>query len=413
MKIIVTFFIFFFLSVYSILGQEFKKDTIISNYIYPFTLIDGQDLFTMKQTNQNYLSTYRLTARLLNKNPSKFDPFILGGLSILGLLVTHEEGHRSILTELGIGSISQPFSIFSGAAYVKGVTDETLINLRNSSLPNYIRLHTAGLEADYMITTKTESLIALEEDSFKNLEMDYYIRKLSLVGYYLTVLIPKLSPELEEEQDELERDIVGNDIYGAVRHLHRPTMDFYRYTNYDDFTSEEMKFAKKVSYLSFLNLINPIMLGKSNFKINDNLKVNAGLGYTLAPFGGFIDENFWFVINNKIKIHSYLREFHNKENWFMGFGIKLLNYRLYNDKVLLNTDVHFWSQPENLSFITSNKEFGYGGSFNFGYKVFNSMNNNYGFYLNAGLSYKQKGFIPEYSSLDEKTQFDFGFSFAW
>jgi len=367
----------------------------------------------MKQTNQNYLSTYRLTAGLLNKNPSKADPFVLGGLSILGLLVTHEEGHRSILTELGIGSISQPFSIFSGAAYVKGVTDETLINLRNSSLPNYIRLHTAGLEADYTITTQTECLIALEEDNFKNLEMDYYIRKLSLVGYYLTVLIPKLSPELEEEQDELERDIVGNDIYGAVRRLHRPTMGFYRYTNYGDFTSEEMKFAKKVSYLSFLNLINPIMLGKSNFKINDNLKVNAGLGYTLAPFGGFIDENFWFVINNKIKIHSYLREFHNKENWFMGFGIKLLNYRLYNEKILLNTEIHFWSQPENLSFVTSNKEFGYGGSFNLGYKVYNSINNNYGFYLNLGLSYKQKGFIPEYSSLNKKTQFDFGFSFIW
>ena len=28
-------------------------------------------------------------------------------------------------------------------------------------------------------------------------------------------------------------------------------------------------------------------------------------------------------------------------------------------------------------------------------------------------SFKQKGFIPEYASLDKKTQFDFGFSFAW
>ncbi len=413
MKTKLSFFTFFFLSIYSVFSQKIEKDTIASKYIYPFSLVDGQDLFTMKQTNQNYLSTYRLTARLLDQNPSKFDPIILASLSLLGLLVTHEEGHRSILTELEIGSISQPFSIFKGAAYVKGVTDETLINLRNTSLPNYIRLHTAGLEADYMITTKTESLIALEEDTFKNLEMDYYIHKLSLIGYYITAIIPKLSPELEEEQNELERDIVGHDIFGAVKNLYRPNIEFYRYTNYDDLTNDEIKFVKKVSYLSFLNLVNPIMLGKNNFKVNDNLRVNAGLGYTLAPFGGFIDENFWFIINDKIKIHSYLREFHNKENWFMGFGIKLFNYHLYNNKMLLNTEVHFWSQPENLSFTTSNSEFGYGGGLNLGYKIYNSISNNYGFYLNAGLSYKQKGFIPEYSSLDKKTQFDFGFSFAW
>ena len=52
--------------------------------------------------------------------------------------LTHEEGHRSILTVNYVGSISQPFFNESGAAYVNGVTDQTLMDLRDNDLPTYI-----------------------------------------------------------------------------------------------------------------------------------------------------------------------------------------------------------------------------------------------------------------------------------
>ena len=376
-------------------------------------MIDGTDLSTMKQTNENVTSINRIVSRLVNDDASKVDDVIKFGVSFLGEMVTHEEGHRSVLTNLEIGAISQPFSIFKGVAYVKGVTDETLINLRDNDLPDYIRLHTAGLESDYSNMIRDEGLIALGLDDYENIGTEYIVHKMAHLSYFLTTLIPGLSPKLKEETNELERDIVGHDIFGAVRHLHRPDMAFYRYTNYDDLTKEEKRFAKKVSLFSLFNLANPILFGKTNFKINDKLKANAGLGYTLAPFGGFIDENFWIDFDNRIKVHSYIREFHNKSNWFLGGGVKLVNYALYQDKIMLNADLNLWSQPKNLSFTESNGDFGFGGELNIGYKVYDTKNQKHSIYLNSGISYKEDGFIPEYASLNESTKINFGFSFTW
>lgn len=381
--------------------------------IYDFSIINGENLLTMRQTNTNYVSANRILARLINKKPSKVDRFLQFGISFLGVAVTHEEGHRSILTDLEVGSVSQPFSIFKGAAYVKGVTDETLIDLRDNNLDDYVRLHTAGLESDYAILTRTETLLAFEEDSFENLGIDYLTRKASLLGYYLTNLIPDLFSSLEEEENELERDIVGHDLYGAIKNLHRPDIAFYRYTNFDDLTNEERKFARKVGWLSMLNIINPMLLGINNFKVNQSLKANAGLGYTMAPFGGFLDENIWFNYKDRYKIHLYLRQFHNKENLFLGAGVKLFNHSLFADKVILNSEFHYWNQPENLDFITSASISGVGGALDVGYKILNEDKDASSLYLNLGLSHKGQGFLPEYASLDKRTMFNLGVSLGW
>jgi len=386
-----------------------------NNYksIYSFTLINGGELTTMKQINENYLSANRILCRLIDDDEAKVDDILKFMTSFLGLIITHEEGHRSVLTNLEIGSISQPFSIFEGVAYVKGVTDETLINLRQNNFHDYIRLHTAGLESDYMVTNKIESLIALELDDYKNLRTDYLVHKLSQIGYFISVFVPKTSPNLKEEDSELERDIVGHDVFGAIRHLYRPNMEFYRYTNFDDLTKKERKFATKISLLSFLNLANPIVFGKTNFKVNERLKMNAGVGYTLSPFGGFIDENIWLIINDNIKIHSYFRQFHNENDWFLGGGCNLINYSMFQDKLILNGGIDLWSQPKNLSFTEGEGDFGYGINMNLGYKIYDTKNNKQSIYLNGGLSYKEAGFIPEYASLDGNTKFNFGLSLAW
>jgi hypothetical protein len=40
---------------------------------------------------------------------------------------------------------------------------------------------------------------------------------------------------------------VGNDVYGQIRHMHKPTMTFYRYTRYSDLTPQE------IGYFLFTN----------------------------------------------------------------------------------------------------------------------------------------------------------------
>jgi len=312
-----------------------QKDSLTTTTDYSFIIQDSpSQLFTMRQFNQSYLSGYRLFARGLystSKN-EKIADMIQMVVHVLFLMpLTHEEGHRSILTGINIGSISQPYFNKHGAAYVKGVTDLTLQNLRDNDLPTYIRLHTAGLESDYMLTKRVEAIGSFEQDDFRNYKWEYWIRKVAILQYYLPGLF-KYEIDLDEETDELKRDIVGHDLYGATRHLFRPTMDFHRYTRYEELTNEERKFINRIGYRSLLNLLNPLLIGKGNFELNESTKFNIGMGYTMSPFGDFIDENIW-IRHKNLNIGLYARQFQNRNNLFNGFGISLNDYQLFDVRV--------------------------------------------------------------------------------
>jgi len=386
--------IIFLLPIVQVFGQ---KDTIIDYTYYSFIIQDSpSQLFTMRQINQSYLSGYRLLAKELysvSKNDNVAYLIQTGLQAVFFLPFTHEEGHRSILTVNNIGSVSQPYFNKYGAAYVKGVTDQTLQNLRDNDLPTYIRLHSGGLESDYMLTNRMETIGSFEDDNFKNYSVEYLFRKIGILQYYLSGLFG-FNIKLKEEENELERDIVGYDTYGAARHLYRPDMDFYRYTKYSDLTSNEKKYVHRMGYRSLLNLLNPLLIGKSNFKVSENLKINVGMGYTMAPFGDFIDENIWVKYNN-LNIHGYARQYQNRENWFHGFGITLHNFPVHK-RIYTNLAGHFWNQPSNYAFNTT--ESFNGGAIDVDLKYF--FFNNRDKWLNAfsidlGLIYKTEGFLPE------------------
>jgi hypothetical protein len=359
-------------------------------------------LFTMRQVNESYLSGYRIFAKGLysaSKNETIANLIQVGLQGLFLVPLTHEEGHRSILTANNIGSISQPYFNKHGAAYVKGVTDETLQDLRDTNFPNYIRLHTGGLESDYMLTKRMENIGSFEFDDFKNYKVEYFFRKLAILQYYMSGLF-KLEIDLEEEQDELERDIVGFDTYGAARHLHRPEMDFYRYTRFEDLTNEEVKFVKRLGFRSMLNLLNPLIIGKENFRVNENTKINFGVGYTMSPFGDFIDETLWIKHNN-LNLSVYARQFQNRENWFNGFGVSIHNFNLYKT-FFTSLSGHYWNQPKDFDFNTSNSFTGGALDLEVKYFILNKRDQWLNaFSIDAGLIYKTKGFLPEELYLDK------------
>jgi ABC-type polar amino acid transport system ATPase subunit len=112
------------------------------------------------------------------------------------------------------------------------------MDLRDNDLPTYIRLHTGGLESDYMLTKHVESIGSFDLDDFNHYKWEYWLRKGAILQYFILGLF-EFEIDIKEESNELERDIVGFDTYGAVRHLFRPTMNFYRYTRHEDLTVEE------------------------------------------------------------------------------------------------------------------------------------------------------------------------------
>lgn len=403
----------FFISTLNFYSQITKENNLI---LYQFVILDQSENYSMYQFNQNYLSSYRIASRMLDDTNLKrkySESIKLIYSFIIGMPLTHEEGHRSVLTHLGIGSISQPFFNSKGAAYVKGVTDETLKNLRDTDLSDYIRLHTAGLESDYMMQKKSADLLVFEEDNFSVLKAEYFVRKLSPLQYHLTTFIPKMMPDLKEEENELKRDIVGHDIWGMVRHLYRPQMEFYRYTQFDDLTGEEKKYAKKLAFKSFTNLIDPILIGKKNFKINENLKINASLGHSLSPFGDYLDQNFWLFYQDKYKFSGYVREYFNRENTFLSGGISLHHLDI-SDHFQTSAHLNIWKQPENLSFNASNSFIGAGFDTQLYYKFYyNPTSKIKTVGLFTDIYYKSKGFLPEYSSLEKDFGLRFGFGFSY
>lgn len=379
-------------------------------------IYDGSDLLSMHQCNQNYVSGYRFFSDYLDKilkgKQYLYAKLLFSGL--IGLPLTHEEGHRSVLTHKKIGSVSQPFFNNKGAAYVKGVSDKTLIELRDTDFPSFIRLHTAGIESDFCISNDIIELIAFEDESKKILYEELILRELSTIQYHLTALIPQIMPKLSEEANELDRDIVGHDIWGMIRHLYRPNMSFYRYTQFDDLTFEEKKYAKKLAYRSFTNLLNPLLyFERPNYLLSNSLKFNFSIGHSLSPFGDYYEQRFYLFFKNKIKTSIYFREFMNDKAIFWGTGLKINNYKLFKN-IYSSFNLDYWNQPENFSFLTQKRFSGFSTNIMLKHNIINyseSRKSKIGYFLD--IYYKTKGFLPGYASLDKGIGLRIGLSFKY
>ncbi len=382
---------------------------------YPFILRDSPArLFTMRQVDENSLSGFRLFSDALNGELKPVLSYVIQGA--FGLLffktMTHEEGHRSILVGEDIGSVSHPFPFSERSGYVDGVTDATLQNLRDTKFPVFIRLHTAGFESDYMLATREETLMSLGDDSYRNLAVEYLLREFAIVRYF-TEGIFKHDTDGPEEADELRRDIVGNDLYGVIRHLFRPTMPYSRYTRYADLTDQERHYLHRVEGRTFLNLANANIIGVSNVRLSDDLRVNVGLGHCMGPFGDFVDEKLWLAYKDRVKVNAYFREFQNLDRWFLGAGIGINDYHVAK-RVALSAMVHYWNQPLGLSFTEHRGKPGGAVDVTGRYKLLLRPDSRFrDLSLDVGLIYKGAGFLPEETELGEYLGVRFGLSLGF
>jgi hypothetical protein len=381
---------------------------------YPFIIQDSPSrLFTMRQIDQDYLSSYRLLTPFLGKylNPAVLYISEAAGFVLFWGPLSHEEAHRSILVSKNIGAVSQPFFLSQRGGYVDGVTDAQLKQLRDSNFPVFARMHTAGLESDYSLISREEELQAFEEETYKNIAVEYLLRKAMLMQYYLICLF-HYDIDGPEETDELKRDIVGNDVYGIVRHWHRPSMEYKRYTLYNELTVEEKTFIKRMGFRSFLNLLNVNAVGIRNFPVFSGLKMNFGMGYTLSPFGDFMDETAWLKYRNEYKVSIYLREFQNRNTWFTGGGIGIHDLRLIRHfETSLN--LHFWNQPQHLDFNETKGQTGGALELVTGYRIYSKKPDSFSYIsLDLGVILKTEGFLPGEIVMDRHAGLRFGISFG-
>jgi hypothetical protein len=364
---------------------------------YPFIVLDSPPyFFTMRQVNQDYLSGYRLFAKTLNThlNPA-FSVMLQGAACLLFLkTMTHEQGHQAILAAEHIESHQRSFPFMERAGYVDGVTDAALQNLRDTKFPTFARLHTAGVESDYMLATREETLMAFGDEVYRNVVVDYLLRK-SAVILYLTEGVFERDTDGAQESDELKRDIVGNDIYGVIRHWFRPAMAFTRYTRYADLTTQEHEYLERIQWRALFNLANANIVGIQSFRLTDDLRANVGMAHALGPFGDFIDERVWLNYRSSVKVSGYVREFENRDRWFVGAGAGIYDYPL-TDRLRASATLHYWKQPVGLSFTSTTGKSGGAVDLGASYRVATSQGPHpQSLSLDVGMIYKTEGFLPE------------------
>ena len=175
------------------------QDQINAPRDYSFNIFDGTSSnYTMQQFMDNYISAYRLSYRALDdffpvdkekgrslQHYSNVSYWLKWLSPMFFIPLTHEEAHRSILTAQGIGSISQPWPNIHGVCYVKGVGNATLQNLRDTQLPVFIRLHTAGIESDYEIIRKEKELISFKQETLPGIGVELAMRESMNIVYML------------------------------------------------------------------------------------------------------------------------------------------------------------------------------------------------------------------------------------
>jgi hypothetical protein len=71
--------------------------------------------------------------------------------------------------------------------------------------------------------------------------------------------------------------------------------------------------------------------------------------FTMRQFDQAYPSGYRLVYKEKIKINTYLREFQNRNNWFLGGGIGINDYPLFR-RWTASMTVDCWSQPVNLDF---------------------------------------------------------------
>jgi hypothetical protein len=364
---------------------------------YSFLFFDSPTtLYTMRQSNENFLSAYRYAAWKVDQAVSPlYSLLIQYDLHILFLShITHNTARQSILASEGISSTSIPHFINKRMwPYIGGVRDVDLQRLRNTKLPTYIRLHLGALESDYALSLHVNSLLSWSKEAINVVRFEYMMRRLTTFAYYVDGLIG-LKGTSTEEPDELDRDITGDEVRGAIRHLHRPEMEFHRYTASGDLTEEENQFAKRVGWRSLINLLDPVFWFQNGFRTKSGNKVNFMLAYNMAPFGDFIDQHFW-LMTRTLNAHFYLREYENRSTWFPAAGVTFANVQPFS-WMMFDATLHGWQQPQDLDFNTTKRR--YGGAVDVTIKFFDKTfikNRNIYLSLNLGIIAKTQGYLPE------------------
>jgi len=358
---------------------------------YPYNWSDGYTAPSMQQslhlTKGVYQSVHYGIAEGLKTRPA------LRSLSIIGfdVLMTwlpfgnawlHEEWHRAVMGQYGIDSYNEVYDwqIFSETIAVSHVADADLIELKKDHPADMVRLHAAGIEAQYELN------YSIEKDMFFYNTKTWddvllWLNYANNIAYLYTCASNDSNVITEdilaqEDTNINNRDFTGLDCNAWVydlfrsqeayeqRGVHPSGVGVRRYIKYDDLTGDEQDYLQLQFYLSFLNLVDPFLYRLHRFELinpinNKPMEANFSLRHNLTSFGYTIDANI-LLKQNKHNLLFTVHNYFNYEHYFPGLEVSLLRFpiKMFATKISFSSRAMVWTQPRDQAFVTGSHEWG-------------------------------------------------------
>ena len=298
-----------------------------------------------------------------------------------GYVWTHEEFHRAIMTKNLVGSQDDAnrFKFFSGGLSISGSRDEDLAKMKRDHVKDFVRMHEAGLEADYQLIHNLE-----KNNFFLNQQLPNEILY-NASTLYAIVYVNSSSRSLNDkvidtknatETDILKRDCTGRDFSAWTYHLfnqsqpyeslgtHPTGIGINRYIKTTQLNTDELNYLRKQGNLAFINLASPMLLGFQKIAIykDDHERIfyiNFAARHYLTSFGNDICLQFFYQKKNQ----NWLCTLHNYNNYSHHFiGLEAENYlkeiKIGKRNSYLSTRAMLWTQPHNQEFMSSKSAFG-------------------------------------------------------
>ncbi|MGE0174729.1 MAG: hypothetical protein AB7T49_18195 [Oligoflexales bacterium] len=296
-----------------------------------------------------------------------------------GMAWLHEEWHRAVMSSRDISSYNEVYNlrIFDDVIKVSHVSDDDLIRLKKENNPDLVRLAEAGVESSYELNLRLQKDEFYRETAVYN-QIAYAINLLngiSYIGSGSTSDSDNIKEEFNEKEDDTkDRDFVGHDFTSWVYDLHRPDEAYEsrgehpsgngidRYRGWKDLSEKERSFMKLQGQLAYLNIVDPFLLGFSQFKSElggETYFWNANLRHHLTSFGYSIQTNFFLKGSSEDSNNFFfsLKGFRNDRKWFPGLEVDLIDYALSSDN-MLTVRLLAWQQPREQSFYSGQSSAG-------------------------------------------------------
>jgi hypothetical protein len=303
---------------------------------------------------------------------SLYAPFGMGWL--------HEEYHRAVLTRREINSFNDmnTFPFGQATVSVRKIDDEDLIRLSDQHTFDFIRLQSAGLEAQY------HQIQSLQKNNF------YYNQALPHIPLYwlstlnaITYVIQSASAEdfdpLIDEANEKEgadiskRDFTGPDFTAWVsalfnpdrpykeRGIHPSGVGINRYIKPSELSTDELAYLKRQGNLQWINLLSPHLFGFPKIKLKSTAQGdhygNIAIRHLLTSFGNDICLDLFYQTPKNNYFFS-LHNFNNLNASFFGLEGAVIDRPFYFNKIMVSGRGMVWTQPRNQSFTTSDASLG-------------------------------------------------------